>query len=123
MIVEQRETKTHETVVDLTSTPYFSTPPVSQQPSSFPEGSSLERPRGLDDDVAVSPGYLTDRPPAAYDSSLRFGGGLGPASTFDVKAHPVRARLHSINILSLVAITVVVGVGLVMLTIVAAFKQ
>lgn len=123
MIVKRRETKPHETVVDLTSTPYFSTPPVPQQPSRFPEASSRERLRDLDDDVIVIPDYRTDRPPAAYDSSLRFGGGLGSAATFDVKAHPVRARLHSINILSLVAITVVVGIGLVMLTMVVAFKQ
>jgi hypothetical protein len=124
MIVKQRETQPPGPVIDLTSTPYFSAPPIAQQDQSdFPVGSSRERLRGFaGDDVFVIPDYGTDRPPAAHDSSLRFGGGLGAALSYDVAVHPVRARLHHVDVLTVLAITVIVGVGAVMLTMVAIFK-
>lgn len=125
MIAKQRETQSHGVVIDLASTPYYSAPPVAgtEQPIDF--GTSRERIRGFDDggQVVAIPDYRLDRPPAASDSGLHFGGGLGAAASFDVHAHPVRTRLHNINVLTVMAITVVVSVGIVMLTVVAAFKH
>ena len=74
------------------------------------------------DNVLTIPDYREDRAPSPEKSSLHFGGGLGTAAVLDVAAHPIRARARQINPLTVMAITVIVGVALVMLTMVVTFK-
>jgi hypothetical protein len=113
MKVRQHEAASGKLVVDLTEQPYFAAP---QQPLTLHAASGLERVRDTDDDpVVTNPVYLTDHPTAATDNTMHFGG-LGLAAVMDVGAHPIRARARHINVLTIFAITVVVAVGAVMLT-------
>ncbi|HVY11114.1 MAG TPA: hypothetical protein VHB18_13310 [Mycobacteriales bacterium] len=105
-------------LIDLTQVPYF---PADAPPLVLQEASGLERVRESAPVVETASGYLADRRPQPSDESLFFGG-LGLASVMDVAAHPVRARLHRINILTVFAVAVVAGIGIVMLLLASSFK-
>jgi hypothetical protein len=58
--------------------------------------------------------YRIDRAPRPSDGQL-YGGGLGIASVLDVRAHPIRAAIRQINVVPLLAVTVVGCVAVLML--------
>jgi len=118
MTVKVHENTHIKHVIDLTQVPYF---PADAAPLVLQEASGLERVRESGPVVETAPGYLVDRRPQPPDGSLFFGG-LGLAAVMDVAAHPIRARLHRINILTVFAISVVAGIGIVMLMMVSSFK-
>ncbi|HVV76532.1 MAG TPA: hypothetical protein VHC43_10890 [Mycobacteriales bacterium] len=122
MIVTQRDPKAPSAVIDLTATPYFDAPQIPAQPLMLIEASGLERVRPTDDETISANAYRTDRVPSASDLDLHFGGGLGPASVLDVGAHPLRARARSLDLMTVMAVALLVGVGLLMLTVVATLR-
>ncbi|HVX70705.1 MAG TPA: hypothetical protein VHA79_13560 [Mycobacteriales bacterium] len=105
--------------IDLTKVSYF---PEETPPLVLQEASGFERVRDdVPDPEDAAAGYRVDRRPKPTDDSLFFGG-LGLASVMDVSAHPVRARLRRVNVMTVFAISVVAAIAAVILTMVAAFK-
>ncbi|HVT19808.1 MAG TPA: hypothetical protein VHE57_00265, partial [Mycobacteriales bacterium] len=101
---QRRERTADQVTIDLNQVPYF-----EPEPLVLREASGLERVRETTAaDEGLGPNYRLDRPPRAADDSMFFGG-LGLAATMDVGAHPVRARLRRINVLTLLAITAIAG--------------
>lgn len=123
MGTKQHEVSDSRVVIGLTSVPYFATDPST--PVVVREASGLERVRDAsveaDANAEVQPHYRIDRPPGPADDPMHFAG-LGLAAVMDVGGHPIRARARRINVLTLVAITVILAVGAVMITLAATLK-
>lgn len=109
MTVKQRKPTSYQTTIDLTALPYFA------EPRRAPDATSEEN-------MLVIPDYLVDRKPSAFIPGQRYAG-IGLAAVMDVGAHPVRARLRRINVMSILAITAIAGVVLVFATLVATFRH
>lgn len=109
MTVKQRKPTSYKTAIDLTALPYFADAPRLIDPAT-------------DENLLVIPDYLEDRAPSAFIPGQRYAG-IGLAAVMDVGAHPIRARLRRINVMAILAITVVAGVAILFATLVATFRH
>jgi hypothetical protein len=109
MTVKQRKPTSHKATIDLTALPYFADAPRALDPAS-------------DENTLVIPDYREDRPPSAFIPGQRYAG-IGLAAVMDVGAHPIRAKLRRINVMAILAITVVAGIAILFATLVATFRH